>query len=513
MSLLSRLKDFRRQQQDIPGDDYGFVVDRANSPDLTPWGHFPSFESEIDYGANELYAKALMPYGKLSKSRQRELIDGKIMMMMRAAEDAMIFCGDVWQAFISQIELAGGDIIINHEDSAVEEAYRDWFDRSGISATLEDAWLDSLVCGQGFLVGIGEGEDFTFLTLNPRHVAVGAQVKIGSRPIVFFPGSRSASDLRNEFYHYSAGAPEWNEWKDVGDADGVPLNSARVIHMSVAKRASERYAIPPVIRAWDDVVGRLTLEEMRQATMEGVKSQIRLWTFDNPRRGEVAKLSSALAGNRGRRTFDLVWGSGLEVKQLLPGVIDELMAQELWLNYTSGIFRRLGMFMRLISGDVANSRRDDNRSVEIEILIALSRLKRGAQHRALATATQMAKMYSKYGDKSLEGRGLPDLRFVETTLSTAELVRGLYVPLLNYGLVSARTVHEGTGIDHAAETARLEKELPLRDAGIIRPYTSFAQSGPTGTVEHAQSPGRPPGADMDTENAEVNKENARRNGK
>lgn len=496
-----------------PPEDEPLLIERSSSYSRLPLSQdFPfSPNSPVDT-SNAIYAKVMMPYESLNGSRRRELIDSRILFMMAAAEEAMITNGDIWEAFISQIELAGGELTINHPDDQIAAAYREWWRRIAGAELLEDVWLDSLICGQGYLIGAGEGDEFTFLTLNPRHVAIGAQTQIGSRPIVFFPGSSSFQDLRQEFYHNGGAAPEWNEWRDIGDANGILLDARRVICVHVVKQSSYRYAIPPIIRAWDDVIGRMRLEEMRQSTIEGVKSQIRLWTLKNPRRGEIAKLASLLRQHRGDRIYDLAWEDNIAVKQVLPGVIDALMAQEMWVNYTASIFRRLGMFMRLVSGETLGEAHNYNsKSIEVEVLIALSRLRRGPQRMALRAAHKMMNLYATFGDPTLAKYPPPALSFQETALSTSELVRGVYVPLLNYGMVSAQTVHQGTGIDHEVEMQRLQRELPMRRSGLISPYTGFAQAGPRGVFEHPLSPGRPEGADLDPDHAEINRRNAQGN--
>jgi len=489
---------FTRGDADVV-TELGFVT--ANGPPAYyPFWEYgePPGQSYIDTRA-AVMQEAMEPFQRVSEQDRRELIDARILMMMRGAESMMVQAGDIWDAFCAETDAATAGIYLAHEDAGVQEQYQEWFEKLDAEYYINDAVLTASVYGNAYPVAIGDGDALSVVNLNPKRIAVGRQVAIGPRQVFWF----------GKPIFQKAEMPEWNVWPDIVDAGGLPLPLDRVYHVTPRKMHHERYGTPRVIRAWSDLTTRIILEEMVRATAEGVKQQVRLWRITDPRTGEARKLKQELVSNRTARVYDLVWDARLEVEQLLPGTVDALLAPDTWVRNTASIFRKLGMTMRLVSSNPIDAESNDAKYVEAEILIGMSRLQRTVGAQAKGVAKQIATWIATYGDPSLMAKGLPEPRVPPDPMRQGEDVRNVIVPLLNFGMMSTQTVHERLSLDHETEMERLKAEKPLRMDGTIAPYTGFAQAGPGGTVEHAQSQGRPRGADTNPNNRRTNQENAK----
>lgn len=452
-----------------------------------------------------LVARALLPFSRARTDEVDEFIDPQIASMMLASEAALARNGDLWEAFNARVDLGGGPLLISHPDEGVEQAYRDWFQAINIQYILEDAELTRCKYGNAYTVFLGDREQSAVTNLNPKKIAVGS-ARMGKRAIRFFPSSRDPQDLVSEFYMQRVLSPEWNEWKEYTDG-GMRLNPERVIHSHVRKLHQERYGIPPMIRAWDNLMTRTVLGELVRSTAEDLKTQIRLFLLENPMRGEATKLVTEIKGGRSNRAYDLVWRNNLKVEVIVPGTVDALMATGTWMHFTMNVFRDLGMFMRPVSGE-ASSDRGSERGVEYEVLIYLSRLKR-EQRISISIAERLARLYSLYGDPGLKDKGAPALRIAPSVLSQETAIDQM-VKLMNYGIVDARTVHESVGLDHETVMKRLIDEKRYDpETGMFMPYAGYSQGGPTGFATHQQSQGRPENQPVSERSQEANKENAR----
>ena len=449
--------------------------------------------------SEELKAAALKPFAKVKARTLPEIIDQQVLLLMRASEGIMTSAGDVYDAFVAEHELGLGDIVITHEDQGIQAAYKKWFDDIDADYWIHDALLTSSVYGNAFTVVLGDGQDFTITNLNPMRVAVG--MSINARAMSWFGNDQSLMFHRAE-------SPRFNEWQDIIDGGGMPLNPDTVYHLHTPKPHHQRYGIPRPIYAWNDITTRFVLDEMIRGTVEGIQNQIRVWKFKDPGKGEIALFRDELRRNRLSRVHDLAWRDNLTVETVMPGVVDELLANETWVRLTSAIFRKLGMSLRLVSQTIGMEVSGRSDTMEAEILVHISRLRQRIQRPGIALANKIAYWIAQYADTGLRSYPPPTIKALDTYITISELVRNVYVPLLNFGIVSSRTVHEGIGLDHETEIKRLESELDLRESGVIAPYTGFAQSGPGGITESPQSKGRPSGADTNPDNAAKNKENA-----
>ena len=445
-------------------------------------------------------------YKELHTLYGAEPIDSRILSMMRAVEWFADRRGDLWLAFTAPLDVGLPEPIIQSEDRKVQQIFEDEYERLGVPDIAGALWLACEQYGQAYPL-ILPGEPVSVTLLNPKHVAVGRSIGMGVRPLTYTPLKETHEALisseknRDKELFLNALQEDWNDWIEK-EKRGFPLNPEYVTHVHHRKHWHRRYAIPPAARVLDDLATRLVLDEMVRGTIEGLHTQWRVWILEKPKRGATSKLMALLKSSRSERTADLVWGDATlkDVKTISPVSIDRLLAPEAWWRLTLSIYRGLGMFVNVVSGEdpASQGRAASDASVNIQILLARLNYQRS---RTLAWLRKLNRAIAKsHGIKELPTVSL------EPLLIEWEAKLRAVLPILGYGLMSAETFHNWIGLDSDKELARLKKEMPLRDDGTIRPYTGFAQAGPSGTTEHPVSPGRPQGPAPET--SPQNKENA-----
>jgi hypothetical protein len=428
--------------------------------------------------------------------------------MMVASEKMLDRNGDVQEGIDAQIDLASGGLTVSHTDPGVQKEYKDFFDRIGIDDLIEDTWLTEKRYGNSYLVSAVADNELSFFALNPKRVAVGRQLAVGGRPYAYFDPA-----TRREFYSMGLmwEQNEWNEWPEFnpnGAPGAIIIAPDRIYHRHGRKPSFKRYAVPLAIGAWEAFTDRMSLGELTRHTIDGLKTQIRVWRINRPQANEMAKLKSELSANDTARTYDLVWGDSLQpVEHVIPGSIDELLANDTWMRMTRRLFFSMGMSMVLSGGGEASS--SDDANLEIVVAVALSRLNADLRSNC-KLASWCASQWVALERPDLVSKGLPSLGYIEPLISQKHALEGI-TPLLNYGGISIHTALQKLGYDPEVEMVKLKREMPMRGENkVIYPYPSFGQVGPYGdTTVSRVSPGRPRGADPDPEHAAQNSENSR----
>lgn len=495
-----RRKPTAQLTADIPG---GMVQRTLQTPDPVN-----KFYTDMGSGlqAASIYAEAASPFTSVSTRTMEVFVDPTIYRMMVASEKMLDRNGDVQEGIEAQIDLASGGITVSHEDQGVQREYMEFFDQIGMNDLIEDTWLTEKIYGNSYLVSATVGDELSFFALNPKRVAVGRQLTVGGRPIAYFDPA-----TRDEFHSMGLWweTNEWNEWPEFNpsnEPNAILIDPARIYHRHDRKPSFKRYGIPKAIGAWEAFTDRMSLGELTRHTIDGLKTQIRVWRIDRPQNGELAKLQRDLSANEAARTYDLVWSNSLQkVEHVIPGSIDELLANDTWMRMTKRLFFSMGMSMVLSGGDTGSGNDTD---LEVMVAVALSRL--NADLRAnCKLAAWCANQWIVLQRPDLASRGKPVLGYIEPLISQEHALKGI-APLLSYGGISINTALQKLGYDPDVEMTKLEREMPMRGEGkVIYPYPSFGQVGPYGQTTSQQSQGRPPGSDMDPEHAEQNSENAR----
>jgi hypothetical protein len=502
MSIFDR---FRTPSAPLTAEDFGGVVQRA----FVASDPVNKFYTDMGSGllAQSIQAEAASPFIGVSTKTLEVFIDPTIYRMMVASEKMLDRNGDVQEGIDAQIDLASGGLTVSHKDKGVQQEYQDFFRRIDIDSLIEDTWLTEKTYGNAYLVSALDGDgEVSFFALNPKRTAVGRQLSVGGRPYAYFDPA-----TRKEFHNMGLmwEMNEWNEWPEFnpsGEPGAIIINPDRIYHRHDRKPSFKRYGIPKAIGAWEAFTDRMSLGELTRHTIDGLKTQIRVWRIDRPQGGELGKLKTELANNDTARTYDLVWSSSLQaVEHVIPGSIDELLANDTWMRMTKRLFFSMGMSMVLSGGEASQGNDSD---LEVLVAVALSRL--NADLRAnCKLALWCANQWVTLERPDLVSKGPPTLGYIEPLISQAAALKGI-APLLNYGGLSVHTALQKLGYDPEVEMTKLEREMPLRGEGkVIYPYPSFGQVGPYGQTTSQQSQGRPPGQDLSPEHAEQNSENAR----
>lgn len=456
-----------------------------------------------------IYAAALVPFSSLSQSTSDDFVDPQILSMMTSSEQMLARCGDIMDGIEAKLDFASSGCIITHKDEGVQKRYRELAEELDLNAIVMDSWLVEEIYGNSYTAFADDGTTPLVFPFSPKRIAVGSQYGIGLRPILFAPGSSSVDSIRNQFSKQNLVSTAWNEWPELGDnvaGSAFLLDPTRIYHRHAQKPMFKRYGEPPAIGAWDALTDRVVLGEMIRSTIEGIKTQIRLWTIKDPRNKEIENLMGKINGVRTDRVYDLFWREGVNVVQLVPGTVSELLADETWMRLTARCFRDMGLSLTMSTGErMGGDSVGSSGDVDVQVQVGISRLEADLQ-RNIKLVKWVFKQYATRIEPDLLDKEAPGVAYHQSLLSERQRMEGI-VPLLQYGAMSIRTAQERSGIDTDIEFARLKEEFPLRGK-VIAPYAAFAQTANGNTTESPASPGRPSGPDLDPNNAKQNSKNA-----
>ena len=472
----------------------------------------PRPDIQASISAEEVKANSSLLYSSLTQDQVTQYIDPRIFTAMVAAERILERVGDIYDAIAARTDYYSSGLVISHPDKSIEKKYKGWADRGNLDYWLADSHLTTGIYGQSYPALYGDGEESFPFCFSPKSIAVGQQTYMGTRPMIWL--GKNSNGLYNQMSANNIAFTENNEWPLPGmdaekNANYLQIKPERIYQRTVYKPSFKRYALPPAIRAWDEITQRMILGEMIKDTTSALKTQIRVWTLENPMQGEIPALVNSVRSMKAKRVYDLVYRKGLEVKPIVPGSIDELLADSTWMSMTDRCMRMMGLQLVLSSGESMSgngSSGGGGNSSETQVLTAISRLE-AAMSENIRIARWLMSMYrDTSNDAALQKADLPYLYYRETMLTMDRKVRSI-VPLLSYGAISIRSAQERVGLDPDIELERLEAELPLR-GNVIQPYAGFGQTANGSETQSVQSPGRPIGPDVSTENSETNRNNA-----
>ncbi len=427
-----------------------------------------------------------------------ERMPSRIRAMMLLAEAYDIAEGDVHEIMNVPIDVGLTDIRIDCADNEIKKIYEDMFTAIGMQEAVEQNWLYCAMYGQAYPLEIWNDNVPQAIThLDPKAVNIGNPMGFGSRSYQLEDAELKRSLVDREFKSqmdkqlapmlvFQSLGTNWNDYRVYGN--NIPLNPENVKHLHVRKLDHTRYAIPPTARAFRTITTRKKLEEMVLATIEGVKNQLWLFTKDKFQRGEAAALREVLRTTRGDHVGHLVW-PGLDVKQFVPGSIDELLANEKWMGLTQHIFRQLGVSLYVVSGELPGGT-GSNPEVDVRLLMLKVEADRRRQLRWLR------RFAKKFADKN----GIEEavtIKFRLNTFDQEDLIRNTLAPLATFGKLSSHTFLSETGYTYDTELGYKKEEMP--DRHYFMPDPSFSQvssdkGGATKTTESQGQRGRTPDA-------------------
>jgi len=438
-----------------------------------------------------------------------EPMPGAILAMMRLAEYYTNTEGDVFQAIEAPLDIALKPLDFQSPDQSFRDDLEELYNEQNLDVyqTLYYIWLCSSIYGQAYpLEVLSENKDnlqaSRILLVPPKNVDVGRSFVLGGNMAVRPPSNeeRWTVELFKAAFpelSYTRRAIDFNE--TAAEGSGVTIKREYCFPVREKSLPFNRYAIPPIMRASRAISTRRVFEEMRRATVEGYKNQLWLFLLGDeehmPLPEEIAHLGDAISGLSGERTGALAWTGNLRVEVVTPSAPDTMMANETYVGLTMEIFRRLGISLKVISGERGPlggaSRAGD---LELDISVLLERLTFKINQMYRWERQLRAKLAKIMGPAAEKANKRTVVRFGHINMEVERDVRERLLPSYQAGVLSIRTFLEQGGWEWMVELENKKEEEKY--AQLFSPPASFSQTvvnpnTPEKKVDQTPSPGRP----------------------
>lgn len=441
--------------------------------------------------------------------KQTDPMPGAVLGMMRLAEFYCQTEGDVFQTIEAPLDIALKPLEIQSPDKGFQDALEELYSERHIDMlqNLYYIWLCSSIYGQAFPLEIIEDpvEDTRIVLIPPKNVEVGRSFSLHGRMSVKSPSGNGWTDqlLETAFppMVYNRYVEDWNEAAAQGH--DIPIPQEDCFPVREKSLPFQRYAIPPIYRASRALSTRRIFEEMRRATVEGVKNQLWYFRYGDPKGEnmplpeEIGFLGDAVEGLYGERTGVLVWEGRLAVEVIGPQAPDKLMANETYVGLTAEVFRKLGVSLKIVSGEhgpLGGASRSGDMDLDVSILLERVKFKVAQMYRwerrfRARLAEQMGKEAVKANEETI-------VSFGRIGIEVERLIKERLMPAYSAGVMSAQTFLQDAGYDYEVELQRKKDEES--DRHLFMPPATFSQVtvGPGGDpqkeVSQTQPKGRPP---------------------
>lgn len=450
-----------------------------------------------------------------TKSAEAQPVPSSILAQMNLAEFYCASEGDVFQTIELPIDVGlrfDPERDVQCKNKGIERDLREFYSTEGIDLyqNLYWIWLTTAIYGQCFPLEVWprKGNEITaafnkdempmIYHLSPKNVWVGKMLMYGRYDMAMTPGdvqlwTEQLIDQNIPPMMYVSLARKPNESIQQGH---VPLNPEYCMPIRAKSMPWQRYAQPPISRAFRAISTRQVLEEMIRSTIEGYKNQ--LWAFllgdeDHPPSVlNMTTLKSQLNSFNAERTGMLVyWNAPLKIEQHAPKTLDQVLGNDAWQSLTFHIMRQLGTNPRLISGEV--STRGGGRDVEVDIRILTERIK--FWHRQMIRWERNLRMHwAAWSGANPKDVASAQVDFGHLDL-VVETIQQRLQPLFQMGLLSHRTPLEEAGYSYETELQRKKEES--RDSELFSPPPTFNQTASPfggGPKETANAPEGKPAA-------------------
>lgn len=464
----------------VPGEpeEFGFT---AGMQHLTP--HTDKLqELEILLQGEDISRVAELSKGE----RKADTIPPDILANMKLSELYSRSEGDVFQIIEAPMDLSLKEVEIECPDTTMQselEAIYDADEGIDIDYHLYQVWFAMSIYGQAFpLEAYDESGDLAWIIhLNPKYMNVG--IGPGGFTLGLSNSEREWSQkaIQSQLppLSYQSFAPGWNETALAGN--DIPISKEFCIPVRDKAHAWERYAMPGMSRAFRAINTRRVMEEMLRATMEGYRNQLWVFKIGSPERApsvqHLTALKGALSTMAGERTGTLVWWDApLSVDVYAPETFDEMSGVEAWRGLTQEIFRRLGVHLRVVSGEGSTGAMGGG-DPELDIRILMERTK--FRRRQVMKWEYHLRM--NIGRKMLGGsKSAMDtlkktiVRVARSPLEIEREVKEVLMPVYQAGLLSSSTMLSLSGVS-TYEVELQKKKDEEKDAELFGPKATYAQ--------------------------------------
>jgi hypothetical protein len=306
------------------------------------------------------------------------------------------------------------------------------------------------------------------------------------------------ASLRNEVHPmaYNAFGPQWNE--QVTRGLWIDLDPKYMHPIQINKQRWERYATPILSRAFRAITNRKMFEELRRSTAEGFKSQLLIFNVGTPdipgSVEEMAIYNGLLNSLAPERTGMLLARGNLKAEVAHIDSLDKLMATETWKELTLAIFRNIGVNMQFVAGESPNQRQASGQEdIDVQIFIERMSFKQKVFARwerwfRLTMAEMLHPPGTPGSDKYMADMRKTTLKFQKPMLEMASNIKNYLLPLFSIGVISIKTMHEKSQLNHDVEVANRTTEEKTGQDQLFMPRATFVQQAvtPDGTSTTGQ---------------------------
>jgi hypothetical protein len=405
---------------------------------------------------------------------------------MRLAELYARTEGDVFQIIEAPLDLSLKEVEIECPDPSMQSELEEIYDADegiDIEEHLYQIWLASAVYGQSFPLEAYDSDGVLqwVVHLNPKYMNVGIGPSGYSLGLTNSERRWTQKAIESQIppMAYSSFGTGWNELAIRGDDIPIRHEFCRPVRDKV--HAWERYAMPSMSRAFRAINTRRIMEEMLRATMEGYRNQLWVFRVGSPERPPSVNHIQALRGQlttmSGERTGTLVWWNApLEVDVYAPATFDEMSGIEAWSGLTQEIFRRMGVHLRVVSGEGSTGQMGGG-DAELDIRILMERNKfrrRQVMKWEYHLRMNIGRNQFKGEASAMKALRETNVRIARSTLEIEREVKEVLMPVYQAGLLSSSTMLSASGVS-SYEVELQKKKEEEKDVELFGPKPTYAQ--------------------------------------
>ena len=385
-------------------------------------------------------------------------IPGNVLATYRLAEYYYEAEGDIAAALETPVQVSMRDPIVYCPDPEVKKALKELYDvdHLNLRQLMMDIWLSIAVYGIAHPFEAWKGNNIEgIILLPPGYVSVGSYLSGDYLFPVDNAAQWTADSMRALLpaHLYNAIAkPEEN----------VPSGKLKIpeglIHSVRALDQRWKLYPKPILKgAFRSLSTRMVYEEMRRAIYEGFKHQ--LWLFllgdmeHKPSPEMMKHLTSLVEGIAGERTGALTFWGGLSVKVVAPETSDIMKSTEWW-ALSLDIFRRLGINMRVATGNTIPDDRSQDFELDVDMMLEKFELMR-SQLLAWERGFRL-RWAEEQGEKYLEAAKEAKVVFSLNMMEQREAIKSRLLPLFAAGLLSPQTL-----LSQSAQSYEVERQNKL----------------------------------------------------
>lgn len=428
------------------------------------------------------------------------------MAMMRASDYYLRTCGDIFQTISIPIQLLLKDIDVSADDTKAQTTWQDIFtDKIPLMELAEAFWYCSQMYGQSYPLEAWSDDNHDIegiVMLEPLSMWVGHHLSFTSAPMAVITPENFTSLMFKNLTHNAA----FNSFSvDLNiqtiPAMRVPIREGylRPIY-AYGKLPFHRYAVPPIARAFRNLMFRDVLYEYRLGITEGYIAQLWMFIVGTPDWEATPKKMRAIRemilSAAKNRNGALIVDHAVKGEVLTPKELGALLASDTLNDVTAAIFRDLGFSTFFADGAVPGAHgRGGGVQVDIDVQVGIERwdaLLRNTVNWFKYIARKFAK---QSGDEALlkyPAHFTPGAVGIKTQKAIADRI----VPLLTTGTLDQITALKDSGYSY--ETVKANKARIQKDGVDFSPPATFKQQavgmdGSTKTVAQSNTDkqGRP----------------------